>query len=65
MEADEHGWTRVKSRKEKYRNSRVVPIRKYWNGFDLHNKERWYIELNDGKIISSQDKDFNYWNIRL
>ena len=30
----------------------------YWNGFDNHGKERWFAELSNGDVITSNHKEY-------
>jgi len=30
----------------------------FWNGFDDNGKEKWFIEFENGQIISSKDKNY-------
>ena len=66
---DENGWTRViskKNRRERSLSKEVIePTSKskravghYWNGFNSHGEERWYLELNDGTVITSSHKEY-------
>jgi hypothetical protein len=36
------------------------PLKQYWNGFDaLSGTEMWYIELDDGTLISNKSVEFS------
>jgi hypothetical protein len=51
-------WTRVpKKRKEE----KLFPKRHYWCGFDHRGKEKWYIELSNGRIVSKVDENYQFW----
>jgi GH24 family phage-related lysozyme (muramidase) len=60
-------WTKVESRKVSSRKKlpsqeqKIIPIKKYWNGFNEFGKELWYIELNNGVIISDLNKEYDMW----
>ena len=57
------GWTRVRSKRTRNNQIRVKSTKHYWNGFDK-NGEKWFIELSDGKILSSTDTEYQYWQNR-
>ena len=40
---------------------KIYPIHHFWDGYDLSGKERWFIELNDGRIIYQKDPEFSFW----
>ena len=64
-------WTRVVSKNQRKDKSysqgsysldpKTKPVKHYWNGFDKQGKERWYVELNNGIVVSSHNKDYEYW----
>ena len=67
-EDDEDSWTKVVSRKHRRdklhattQESKIRAIQHYWNGFNKCGEERWYIELSNGVILSSHDKDYDFW----
>ena len=49
-------WTEVKSRRS--RKPKVYPVDRYWHGFEEDGTERWFIEMNDGSILTSKHDDF-------
>jgi len=57
------GWTQVRSKRHKSHQTRVKSAKHYWNGFDK-NGEKWFIELSDGKILTSSDNEYQYWQNR-
>jgi len=57
MESEKSEWTQVKSRRD--RRSKVYPINKYWSGFEENGREKWYIEMNDGSLLTSKHEDFD------
>ena len=58
------GWTQVRSKRYKNHQNRGRSAKYYWNGFDK-NGEKWFIELSDGKILTSTDNDYQYWQNRF
>lgn len=38
----------------------IYPIRRYWAGFDIRG-EKWFIELNNGRVISASDPEYDVW----
>lgn len=59
-------WIKVGSRKRKEKKyiqqeQKIRALRHYWNGFDNQGKERWYIELSNGVIISNSNKEYDNW----
>ena len=70
----EEEWTKVgskKRRKEKTstysyntNDPKIKPIKQYWNGFNKQGKERWFIELNNGLILSDHSKEYGFWSRR-
>jgi len=60
-------WTKVGSRKQRKDkitecyDLKTKPVKHYWNGFNKHGEERWYIELNNGIILSDNSKDYEFW----
>ncbi len=57
------GWTQVRSKRYKSHQNRRRSAKYYWNGFDK-NGEKWFVELSDGKILTSADSDYRYWQNR-
>ena len=39
----------------------IYPKRHYWCGFDSTGKEKWYIELNSGRVVSYLDDNYLFW----
>lgn len=39
----------------------VFPVKHYWVGFDQNGKEKWFIELNNGRVVSYLDENYQYW----
>ena len=62
-------WTKVGSKKrhkEKVKQThnqdlKIKPVKHYWYGFNKQGKERWYIELNNGGVISNTNKEYDFW----
>ena len=46
---------------ERKKGAVVHPKRHYWCGFTPQGKERWYIELSNGRIVSYLDENYQYW----
>ncbi len=45
------------------RGSYSYPVRHYWSGFDPNTcKERWFIELNNGRVINNNEDSYEYWH---
>ena len=36
------------------------PIKHYWSGFDSDGSERWFLELDNGNLISNKDSYYAY-----
>ncbi len=49
-------WKQVKPRR--VRKRKIFPLNNYWNGFDSNGKERWFAELNDGRIITPRHEEY-------
>lgn len=59
-------WKKVESRRSRrslYTLS-PTPIHKYWDGFDERGKERWYIEMSNGTILTSNSSEYDIWSQR-
>jgi hypothetical protein len=39
----------------------VYPRKHYWSGFDEKGVRKWYIELSNGRIVSSKDENYFFW----
>jgi hypothetical protein len=39
---------------------RSQPIKHFWNGFDVNGAEKWFLELENGNILSSKDKSYQF-----
>ncbi len=37
------------------------PKKYYWNGFNSNGKERWYLEFENGTLITNNNLEFDYW----
>ena len=55
------GWVKSESKKKKSTGSGVYPKRHYWCGFNSQGKEKWYIELSNGRAVSHLDENYQYW----
>lgn len=69
MQPEDKGWM-IKTKRRKRAipilareegHTRVNPTRRFWLGFDILGNEKWFIELDNGKIISCTDESYNYW----
>ena len=47
-------WTHVDSKRKD-----VHVIKRYWDGFDANGKERWYLELSDGRTLTEHDPEYS------
>jgi hypothetical protein len=56
--APTQGWTKTERKKKV---SSVTVKRHYWSGFNTQGKERWYIELSNGRVVSHLDENYQYW----
>jgi hypothetical protein len=54
------GWTKIERKRRP--TPVLAPKRMYWCGFDALGKEKWFIELTNGSIISSTDENYHYWS---
>jgi hypothetical protein len=41
-------------------NNTPKPIKHYWSGFDIDGTERWFLELDNGNLISNKDSYYAY-----
>jgi hypothetical protein len=56
------GWMKSESKKKKGApGPGVYPKRHYWCGFNSQGKEKWYIELSNGRVVSHLDENYQYW----
>lgn len=67
MQPEDKGWM-IKTKRRKRAipireesHTRVNPKRRFWLGFDNLGNEKWFIELDNGKIIGHTDESYNYW----
>lgn len=68
---DSRPWTKVgskKRRKKKVKQTcnslqypKIKPVKHYWYGFNKQGKERWYIELNNGELITNTNNEYDFW----
>lgn len=52
-------WVKVKNRRS--RNKKVVPLKHYWCGYDFMARERWFLEMSDGKILTPLNEEYFYY----
>jgi hypothetical protein len=58
--------SRPKNYDYQYSNTRhndihtLKPINHFWNGFDECGIEKWYIEMDNGNLISSKNSEYIY-----
>ena len=45
----------------KIKRPKIYPVRSYWDGYDISGRERWYVELNDGRVIHQRDPEYSFW----
>jgi hypothetical protein len=43
------------------RSVNVYPKKHYWCGFDIAGRQKWYIELTNGRLVSSKDENYFFW----
>ena len=58
-------WIKIE-RKRKYTPSTsnidvIHPSGHFWCGFNPLGREKWFIELNNGRIVSGDDENYHYW----
>lgn len=51
MDKKNSGW-KISSKKK------PRPINHFWNGFDDNNQELWYIQMEDGTLISNKHSSY-------
>lgn len=39
----------------------VYPKKHYWCGFDITGRQKWYLELTNGRLVSSKDENYIFW----
>lgn len=39
----------------------VYPIKNFWSNFDKNGRQKWFIELSNGRLISDRDENYFYW----
>lgn len=54
-------WQQVSSRRKNNRDSSVKAIRHYWNGFNADRTHKWFVELDNGCILTEKSPDYNFW----
>ena len=50
--------------KDLSQDPKIRPVKHYWNGFNKQGKEMWYIELNNGTLLSDSNKEYEFWSKR-
>lgn len=43
------------------RDINVYPKKHYWCGFDEAGRQKWFIELSNGRIVSNKDENYFFW----
>ena len=39
----------------------VYPKRSFWCNFDKNGKQKWFIELSNGRLVSDKDENYFFW----
>ena len=39
----------------------VRPFKHFWCGFNSAGREKWFIELTNGRVVSGNDENYHYW----
>ena len=39
----------------------VYPKKHSWCGFDITGRQKWYLELTNGRLVSSKDENYIFW----
>jgi len=39
----------------------VYPKRNFWCNFDKTGRQKWFIELSNGRLISDKDENYFFW----
>lgn len=47
-------WIKVKNRRPR----KLFPIKHYWIGFDFLSRERWFLELNNGQVLTPLNQEY-------
>jgi len=59
----ESSWKHVVPRRKNNsrHNFRVRAVKHYWQGFNLDGNQNWFVELNDGRILTKTHNEYNFW----
>lgn len=60
----EEGWVKITSKTQQNKKT-TLPTRHFWSGFDEKGEQRWFLELNNGEILSKQHRDYKQWLRKL
>jgi len=63
---EKHEWNYVPYRRQRKiqfhrADAKVRAIGHYWNGFDKNGREKWYVELSDGRLLTDKDENYMLW----
>lgn len=39
----------------------IYPKRNFWCNFDKNGKQKWFIELSNGRLVSDKDENYFFW----
>lgn len=51
----------VSEEKKQGRAVVVYPKKHYWCSFDSEGKQKWFIELTNGRVVSDKDENYFFW----
>jgi hypothetical protein len=59
-------WNLVMSKKQRRdlssnQENKIKPLSHFWHGFNKQGNEKWFLELNNGIILSDSNKDYHFW----
>lgn len=55
-------WKKIQSKKKTYK---TYATGWWWIGFDDNGQQKWFIELNNGSIISPSSSDYGQWRYKI
>ena len=39
----------------------IYPKRNFWCNFDKNGKQKWFIELSNGRLVADKDENYFFW----
>jgi hypothetical protein len=59
------GWTKIERKRKQISVTPIAdiirPFKHFWCGFTPMGREKWFIELTNGRIVSGDDENYHYW----